>query len=435
MTRRALLVLLCILGAQAAAASGDGPLEPPDLSQYVRWGPLRARPGVNITNLGYDDNVFFASGQEEPQGDYRITLGANLEGLMLFGDRAFLEFDAGLNHTIYQTYGGTTTINGPDGPEVIPSQNYTNGLLTSRITFPFRGGWGVFADLDLVQAENRPTSEFDTRVRQRTNLFGFGFILELGWRTYVEFKRAAADLSYDDGRTDLTAARLDRVEQSNELRVGYRITGLTSLTLDLTNTDYTFDVASDRDSTERSILPGFAFGERSRLGGWVKIGYSNFDMKDPAQQDYNGPVGEARLYYRMGSGTTFRLEGGRIVSFAVFGDNTFYLDRFGHLRATHYVNPVIGFFVGGGMGTLSFPGSDPLDAGTGGQCPGDGTPCVRRVDDNSEYEIGVLFRAARSQNGKTVEYGFSWRETRRDSTINRLDQSRGTWGFTANAGF
>jgi len=417
-----LLVLLGVLGAQATAASTDSPLEPPDLSQYVRWGPVRARPSVSIRNLGYDDNVFFASGEETPRGDYRVTLGGGLEGLVLFGDRAFLEFDGRLNYTMYQTYGGSTTINTPLGQQEIPSQNYVNGGVTSRVTIPFRGGWGVFADLDLIQLENRPTSEFDTRVKQRTSRFGFGFIVELGWRTFVEFTRATADLSYDDGRTDLTSAQLDRIDQSNQLKFIYRVTGLTSLTLEMTSTDYTFDVASQRDSTQRSILPGFVFGERSKLGGWVKAGYSNFDMKDPGQPDYSGPVGEARLYYRMGSGTTLRLEGGRVVSFAVFGGNTFYLNRFGHLRATHFINPVIGFFVGGGLGQLSFPGSGTSQQG-------------QRIDDNSEYEIGVLFRAAHIQNGKTVEYGFSWREMRRDSTLPSYDQTRGTWGFTVNAGF
>ena len=188
MTRRALFVVLFVIGVPATTVSSDGPLEPPDLSEYVRWGPLRARPGVNISNLGYDDNVFFASGTQAPQGDYRITLGGTLEGLMLFGHRAFLEFDAGLNYTLYQTYGRTTTGTDDEGePFEIPSQNYANGLLTSRVTFPFRGGWGVFADLDLTQVENRPTSEFNTRVKQRMNLFGFGFIVELGWRTYIEF--------------------------------------------------------------------------------------------------------------------------------------------------------------------------------------------------------------------------------------------------------
>jgi hypothetical protein len=146
-------------------------------------------------------------------------------------------------------------------------------------------------------------------------------------------------------------------------------------------------------------------------------------------------VGETRLHYRMGSGTTLRLEGGRVVSFAVFGDNTFYLNRFGRLRATHYINPVIGFFAGGGLGTLSFPGSDPRDPITGGFCQADDVGCVPRVDDNSEYEIGVLFRTAHTERGKTVEYGFSWRQMRRDSTIEFYDQTRGVWGFTANAGF
>src|SRR5262245_40414453 len=104
MTRRsrfaALLAALALSGSPLPAAETD-PLAPPDLSQYVRWGPLRARPTLNFSNFGYDDNIFYRTGNEPKQGDYTARISPALKGLLLLGDRAFLTFDERLDFTAY----------------------------------------------------------------------------------------------------------------------------------------------------------------------------------------------------------------------------------------------------------------------------------------------------------------------------------------------
>jgi hypothetical protein len=172
------------------------------------------------------------------------------------------------------------------------------------------------------------------------------------------------------------------------------------------------------------LLPGITFGQGSRLSGSVKIGYTSFELQGQGQDTFDTSLGEGTLAYLLGSGTTFRLNGGREVGFAVFGDNTFYVNRYVGGRVTHYFNSIIGGTIAGEIGELSYPQDLPF-----------------RIDDNTQYELGVLFRSLRTQSGKTVEYGLTWRRTRRESDLDDparddlLDQSRSVWGFTATAGF
>ena len=67
------LLLLVAAAAPAALAQSISPLDPPDTSRYLKWGPFRVRPGLTIPNLGYDSNVFYRPDTStEPQvGDYR----------------------------------------------------------------------------------------------------------------------------------------------------------------------------------------------------------------------------------------------------------------------------------------------------------------------------------------------------------------------------
>ena len=89
-------VIAAILAASPAVfAQSISPLDPPDTERYLKWGPFRVRPGLTIPNLGYDSNVFYRpDGSDLPQvGDYFIALAPRIEGVVLFGHRAFFTFD------------------------------------------------------------------------------------------------------------------------------------------------------------------------------------------------------------------------------------------------------------------------------------------------------------------------------------------------------
>src|SRR5262245_55962508 len=131
------LLLLAALAAAPARAE-DSALEPPDLDQYVRWGPLRVRPRLELSNVGHDDNIF-ATGSNEV-GDVTATLGPKIDGLALFGHRAFLTFVERLSYTAYRDHS---------------DQNFTNQRLSGRVTLPF-GRTGLFVEGLMNRLKERP---------------------------------------------------------------------------------------------------------------------------------------------------------------------------------------------------------------------------------------------------------------------------------------
>ena len=400
-----LAVLVALPALQIEAR--EHPLEPPDLDRYVRWGPVRVRPGFGITNLGYDDNVFFASGNQPRQGDYRVTVSPSLDGLVLFGDRAFLTFQEKLAYTFYRKFN---------------EQNFQDQSFTTRTTFPL-GRMGFFAELDLARGKYRPSSELDTRLDRRENRVGLGIILELGWRTFAEIERTRTDLEHSDPDIASVDNLLDRVEHGNELRLEYRLAGRTRLTLEAAINKITFDdPTAGRDSREKSLLPGVRFGEGGRLSGSMALGVTRIDLRDPQERDFSGLVGEAQLAYRLGRGTTLQLGGKREVDFAVFQQNNFFLDRSASTRVIHFFGRVLGFEVGGRRGKLTFPESGAV---------------VERVDLITEYDLGIRVRLLENALGKRVEYTLKWQHYRRDSNppFDNLDQSRSTIGLGVVVGF
>ena len=405
--RRLLPAITALLAISGWPAFAEDPLEPPDLLRYLRWGPLRVRPTLGVSNLGFDDNVFFSNRDEEKQGDYRITLSPRLEGLLLFGDRAFLVFDEKLDYTLYQEFN---------------DQNFLNQSFTTRITLPLER-IGFFVDLGTFRRKDRPNSELDTRLDRQENQVGAGIIVKLGWRTFAEIGRTYSDSSQSDPDISSVGDLLDRVERGNRARVQYRLMGQTRLTLQAAVKKITFDNPDvQRDSRETSLLPGVKFGEGARLSGSVELGVARIDLRDPLKRDFSELVGGGNLAYRLGTDTTLRLEGRREVGYAVFQQNNFFLDRSVSTRVIHFLNRVLGFEVGGQRGKLTFPQAEA----TG-----------ERTDRITQYDLGVRVRLSENALGKRVEYTLRWRRYRRDSNgpFDFLDQNRSTIGMGAVVGF
>ena len=139
-----------MLGVAAAPVFAAGALEPPDLSRYLRWGPLRVRPGFVLANLGYDGNVGYTS---TAPSDYTATLSPRVEGVVLFGQRGFLTFQEQLDWTVYKTY---------------HDLNFVNQLGSARLTIPLKR-MGFYVDGALNHTKDRPADQLAVRndIRER----------------------------------------------------------------------------------------------------------------------------------------------------------------------------------------------------------------------------------------------------------------------------
>jgi hypothetical protein len=407
MLRHARIAAAAGLALCAFPARSADPLEPPDLSRFVRWGPIRVRPTLAFSNFGYDDNIFYRTGDAPKEGDYTVRLSPSLSGVALFGDRAFLTFDEKIDYTMYLRF---------------HSEDYVDQIGSARLTFPFRR-MGVYVDGALNRTKERPVDVQDLRAEKRENRLGAGVIFRLGWRTDLELGETRSRFTHLDpdfgsvGSTLTLGQLLNRVEEGTQVRARYRIKGETRFTLDASEKTATFDDPSLlRDSRDTRIMPGVDFGQGGRLAGTVRYGYARLDSKTPTLSDFSGGVWDAKVAYRASSATTVQVGGKRQVAFALYFGNQFYLNSSYELRGIHYVSRAIGIEGGVSDGRLTFPND------------------VRR-DRIQSWDAGLRLRLKENELGRRIEYSFRFTRYRQDSNVDSLDQSRSIVGFGAVLGY
>ncbi len=388
-------------------------LAPPPLDQYLRWGPLRARPALGLSNLGYDSNILLSSG-DQVVGDYTATFSPRLDGLVLFGDTAFLTFREQFDYTAYANH---------------TDQNYYDNRMAARLTIPFRR-FGLVPDGTLNRVRERPVDLDDIRPIRHERGAGVALIARPGWRTEVEIRGGQMDYEYSDPDSAVAnagIARLSRNEGSLALRVGYQAIGRTRILLDGLRKKIDFDepelvdgVPIARNTDERRVMAGLELARGSALSGTFLVGWDEIDALDPALDDLAEAVGEARLVYRLNGRTRFEIAGLRLPGFSTFTSESYYLNTEIGVRPVYFFSRTWGFEGALIRSWLEFPTSSQP---------------VPREDDLFRYEVGVRMRVMEISMGRRVEYAFRVGRYRRDSNIDSLDRSQGTIGFAAIAGF
>jgi hypothetical protein len=416
--RRALAGLLVVVAAgfRGARAQEISPLDPPDTSRYLTWGPFRVRPGLTIPNFGYDSNVFAITDQStQPKvGDYFLAVSPRLEGLVLFGHSAFLTFDERLEFYAYATQN---------------ELNYFNQFGKARLTVPFRR-FGLYGDIGFERTRDRPYDAQDIRPVRKTLPLGAGLILKLGWRTDAELGFTRTRFTAEDPNDACNPAVTpgcftigdlnDHTETGTRLHARYLAFGRTRVLFDLAQRTITFDDAAvERDGRERRQLVGLDFGLGGRVTGTFRVGHADFNLTAPGSVGFNGPVADIALGYSFGgSGSFLTLTGARDVRYTVFNPTPLYVYSGGDLTLVKYFNRFIGGELGAGRAALKFLG-DPQN----------------RVDDYTTGTIGIRFKISENELGRRVEYAFRYTRWIINSTRDDLDQNRGTIGFGVSFGY
>jgi hypothetical protein len=420
------LVVACAAAAASAFAQGTSisPLEPPDTARYLRWGPFRVRPGFTIPTLGYDNNVYAVTDETAAAdpgskvGDYFVALSPRLEGLVLFGHWAFLTFDERLDFFLYAKQSGL---------------DYFNQFGKARLTIPFRRV-GLYWDTGYDRTRDRPYDAQNQRPIRKYYPFGLGLVTKFGWRTDSELgwfrNRYNAEDPNDPCDPAVNSSCFtvndlnNRTEEGGRFKARYLAFGRTRVLLDLSQRTITFDdaeVGAQRDGTERRQLLGLDFGLGGRIFGTFRVGHAAFSLVDPAEEDFNGPVGDVALGYNFGSsGSRLTLTGARDVRYTTYDATPLYVYTGADLTLIKYFNHFVGMELSAGRANLDFLDSPSLD---------------HRVDHDIIGAAGVRFRFSENQLGRRVEYAIRYTRFVINSTENQLDQNRGTFGFGMTVGY
>jgi len=404
-----LWLLVALAGVPTAAQQQENKLEPSKLESYRRWGFLRARPGFELTKLGYDSNIL-SNSTNERISDYTATLSPKLDGLILLG-RSFVTLSEKFHYTLYRKN---------------HEQNFWNNQFSARATVPLRS-FGVFSEIAVDDLRWRPIDQEDVRIESRRRNVGTGVILQPGWRTEIELARHVNRWRYTDVETSRIGERLDRDEFSTDLDVSYRLRGRSQGLLHVQNKEidfrFPFDTGTarlDQDTTEWRTLAGLKLGPGSSIVGQLLVGWSSIDARDPALADLSDWIAELDATWVAASRTRIHLTAERSPGFAVSAGNAYYLNTQGGIRTVHYFTNVFGGVVAYYLGELDFP-----EAQVG----------VTRRDKTQNVEVGVRLRLFAGTDGRRIEYSATVGRNRRDSNLNGFDQERTTFSFGAVLGF
>lgn len=285
-----------------------------------RLGPLRLWPAIYLRNVGYDDNVYRETIENDPVRDFTATLSPEIRGYLLVGQKLILSF---LENPEYMFFGEQTRErrwNNTISPE-LKILLFRNLVVSGKYTYSNR--------------RRRASSEFDVRANELRSTYQGGLHFDTARESSVGVTFESANISYEDvrlpGQDTYLSQRLNREERSISSEIYYQIFNEGFFFVTGSYTDYLFkaQAAQSRDSYSYQVSSGIRFPLLGRIRGTVSLGFKNFYPKNSLLSGYSGMVGRADLDIRIRR-FGFQVDYERDVRFSYWQDNVFFLeDRFG----------------------------------------------------------------------------------------------------------
>lgn len=285
----------------------------------LRWrsGLLRGGGVLTLGNAGYSSDIFYGS-TPEPTPDYTATAGASVRGMLPLSRKLVAEASATPEYLFFLHTKGERAFNG------IASGSLH--LVLDRLYF-LAGG-------EYRNMRERLGPELDLNIRrQEAALTGLA-LWQVSKQTSfaLQYRRAA----YSYGETGETGIRerLNRIEDYINVRAYLRQIAKVRYYLDGEYGDFSFtqDPTHFRDARSYGayacvdINPEAATNPLNRqITGAIRLGYGKFDLRDPAQKDFTGLAGSARLTLPLMRRTSANGFFERGAEFSVFAGMSYFL--------------------------------------------------------------------------------------------------------------
>ena len=278
MNRHLVLALSVVLAAPALAHAQA--VSHPGDDARLHFGPLGVTPKIALRNIGFDTNIFNASGT--PERDFTTTLATGADSWLRLG-RGYFSGKTSVDWVYFQKNSSQRSVN--------VSQEGRFDLDLFRLV-PRVGG-------AVLNTRQRPNDEFDLRIHQRqTAVFG-GVAVPLGVKASIdaEYKQQTFDYSVGKFGDSLVATALNRDSETTTLAGNFELTSLTTLTVRADRRLDRFDFTPARDSDSYRVMPGLQFQPSAMLSGSAFVGYRKFRTLAADMPDFSGVVAQVQLKF------------------------------------------------------------------------------------------------------------------------------------------
>jgi hypothetical protein len=281
----AALMLAWAAAAHAQGAVGSGPLTEQlstsdPQTNVISLGRVKLAPGVTISEIGKDDNVF--NEPVDPKDDF---VAAGTVDVAAFSLLRFAQISvyAGSQMQYFQKY---------------ESERDIGWLTRGRIDFllsrvrPFVGG-------GYTRTRTRPNGEIDVRADLKNEEVSGGLAFELSPHAVVFGSAIQTFVDYVDAFQQGVSLDQSLTRDGNEYMVGLKtdLTPLSSLQLRGSWKEDRFRNAPTRNGKSTSAEAVFSFAPQAFMTGAATFGYQDYVPVDPQTEPYRGLTGAVFLTF------------------------------------------------------------------------------------------------------------------------------------------
>lgn len=228
--------------------------------------------------------------------------------------------------------------------EVVPGYNlFTRDDQDRRVDYLVRGDAHfllnhLYLDVYTQRADQlRAQIEVNDLARMREEETGAAGEFKYSSRTSVQFaaryrQQQFPDEAVIDGQ-ELELSLLDRDERNGRVSFMHRTFPMTALYAAAEASDYEFERARTRDGSRRYAGAGLQF-DSGRTQIQLEAGPARLDFDDPAQVDFEGPLGNARVA-RSNGRWRYHAAAARDLGFSIYTNNNYYISDSGTAGVTY----------------------------------------------------------------------------------------------------
>ena len=287
----------------------------------LKFGPFRVLPVLRLSNLGFDNNVYYRTAEKKPVGDYTGTISPEIKAYLLVGRSLILSFADNPEYLYYIKEERLRTFTNSFVP---------GGRLRLFNSFVLSG------EYHFRKHTRRAFSEFSGLVTDTVKGTTTGFFYETPRGTSIGFSGTIDRFLYEDivlpDYEALLSRTLNRKEKTGNIEFYYRLFSESYFFAKFGATTYRFEHPSSRwrDSRSTQVSGGLRFPIIGRARGTLSLGYKRFVPEDPGRKVFSGLIADTSLDFRLGR-IGFRFGVARGSYFSYFEDAFYYIENRGNV--------------------------------------------------------------------------------------------------------
>jgi hypothetical protein len=303
------------------------------INTQTRWrlGPLRLYPMLQLSNIGYDSNVYYSPEGFASISDYTGTLSFRMDAYFLFRNWLIFSFSENPSYLYFVEQKGQRYF----------GNSYAFSLRILAFSRIALSGISQF-----TRQRTRGSTEIDARILEQIKQTSGSIFYETARNTSFGFTGVIRNLKYEDvtvpGTEDPLSVSQNREERSAQGELYYRVFSDSSFFVNFGYVEYSFEYPQSqfRDSYSYQFNSGIRFPLLGKARGVLSLGFKKLIPRREELHGFSGLVGNTSVNYRFGR-FSYTLEFSRDVPFSVFTNNIFYMENRYGIGISFYLNRFI----------------------------------------------------------------------------------------------